>query len=356
MSSKLFTPAKIGSMQFSNRLVRSATQDPFGQKDGTVGPEQIEIHRELAKSGVPFIISAYAYVSPEGRATKIQVGFCEEAHYESQKKILDAVHENGSKIALQLHHAGINTFIKSNDKPLAPTGGMDAPNGAKSCEMTAADMDRICDAYVKAAVKAKEIGFDAIQLHGAHGYLFNQFMDPNFNQRDDEFGGSAENRFRFPKRVAQAVIEAVGPDYPVLVKINSNCAGEADEQYEQDLIYFCKEYEKLGVAAVELSGFNFIALGKKQARNYYLERAKALKAALNIPVIFVGGVRDQENIDEVMDAGLDFIALCRPFICEPNLVEVFKAGETSQCISCSKCFVLWEREGRRCVKHDKPEV
>ncbi len=356
MSSKLFTPGKIGSMELGNRLIRSATQDPFGQKDGTVAPEQIEIHADLAKSGVPLIISAYAYVSPEGRATNIQVGFCDEAHYESQKKIVEAVHENGGKIVLQLHHAGINTFIKKNEFPMAPSGDMEAPNGSTSREMTIEDMDHICGAYVKAATKAKEIGFDGIQLHGAHGYLFNQFMDPNFNKREDEFGGNAENRFRFPKRVAQAVMDAVGADYPVLVKINSNCAGDANEKYGEDLLYFCREYEKLGITAIELSGYNFIAMGKKEAHNYYIERAKKLKSELNIPIIFVGGVRTQEDIQEVMDADIDFIALSRPFICEPNLVEVFKANEASKCLSCSKCFILWEREGRRCVTHEKPNA
>lgn len=359
MSSKLFTPAKLGTLELSNRLIRSATQDPFGQPDGTVCQAQVDLHAEIAESGVPFIITAYTYVSPEGRATDIQVGFCNEAHYESQKKLVDAVHAKGGKIALQINHAGQNVYFVPDlpdPTPLAPTGNMKAPNGLMTREITVADMDRLLKDYVAAAVKGKELGFDAVQLHCAHGYLLNQFMDPNYNKREDEYGGSAENRFRFARRILIALREALGADYPILVKVNSNCAGEADAAYAEDIVYFCREFEALGVNAIELSGFDWIAQGKQKNHNYYLERAKAVRAAVKTPIIFVGGVRTQEDMDAVLDAGMDFISLSRPFIAQPDLIKHLKAGEASSCVSCSKCFVLWEREGRRCVLHDKPEA
>lgn len=359
MSSKLFTSAKIGTLELSNRLIRSATQDPFGQPDGTACQAQIDLHADIAESGVPLIITAYTYVSPEGRATDIQVGFCNEAHYESQKKLVEAVHEKGGRIVLQINHAGQNVYFTPDlpdPTPLAPSGDKKAPNGLMTREITVEDMDRLCKDYVAAAVKGKELGFDAVQLHCAHGYLLNQFMDPNYNQREDEFGGSAENRFRFVRQILLALREALGADYPILVKVNTNCAGEADAAYAEDIVYFCREFEALGVDAIELSGFDWIAQGKQKNHNYYLERAKAVRAAVNIPIIFVGGVRTQEDIDAVLDAGMDFISLSRPFIAQPDLIEHLKAGEDAKCISCSKCFVLWEREGRRCVLHDKPEA
>lgn len=359
MSSKLFTPAKIGKLELPNRVIRSATQDPFGQPDGTVCQPQIDLHAEIAAGGVPLMITAYTYVSPEGRATDIQVGFCNEAHYAGQKKVVDAVHKNGGKIVLQINHAGQNVYFTPDlpdFAPLAPSGGMKAPNGMLTREITVEDMERLCKDYVTAAVKGKELGFDAVQLHCAHGYLLNQFMDPNYNKRTDEFGGSAENRFRFVRKILLALREALGEDYPILVKVNSNCAGEADAAYAEDIVYFCKQYEALGVDAIELSGFDWIAQGKAKNHNYYLERAKAVRAAVKTPIIFVGGVRTQADIDAVLEAGMDFVSLARPFICQPRLLENLKAGEDAKCVSCSKCFVLWEREGRRCVLHAKPEA
>ena len=359
MSSKLFTPGKIGTLTLKNRLIRSATQDPFGQPDGTACQAQVDLHSEVAESGVPLIISAYTYVSPEGRATDIQVGFCNEAHYQSQKKVVDAVHEKGGKIVLQINHAGQNVYFMPDleDKtPLAPSGNMKAPNGLMTREITKEDMDRLCNDYVTAAVKGKELGFDAVQLHCAHGYLLNQFMDPNYNKREDEFGGSAENRFRFIRRILIAMREALGEEYPILVKVNTNCAGEDNQAYGEDLIYFCKQFEELGVDAIELSGFDWIPQGKQKNHNYYLERAKAVRAAVKIPLILVGGVRNKEDIEGVLETGIDFISMSRPFICQPDLIQHLEAGEDSQCISCSKCFILWEREGRRCIQHQKPEA
>ncbi|MDF2838842.1 MAG: NADH:flavin oxidoreductase/NADH oxidase [Evtepia sp.] len=358
MSSKLFTPGKIGTLSLNNRLIRSATQDPFGQPDGTANEAQITLHKEIAGSGVPLIITAYTYISPDGRATDIQVGFCNEEHYQSQKKVLDAVHEQCGKMILQINHAGQNVYFMPNledPTPLAPSGNMKAPNGLMTREITKEDMDRLCNDYVAAAVKGKELGFDGVQLHCAHGYLLNQFMDPNYNKREDEFGGSAENRFRFIRRILIAMREALGKEYPIIVKMNTNCAGEADDAYGEDLIYFCKQFEELGVDAIELSGFDWIAQGKQKNHNYYMQRAKAVRAAVNIPLIFVGGVRTQADIETALGAGMDFISMSRPFISQPDLIKHLAAGEDSRCQSCSKCFVLWEREGRRCVLHDKPE-
>lgn len=359
MPSQLFTPGKIGKLTLPNRLIRSATQDPFGPPDGTANQAQIDLHSEIAASGVSFMITAYTYVSPEGRATPIQIGFCNEAHYASQKKVVDAVHAKGAKIALQINHAGQNVYFTPDlpdPTPLAPSGNMKAPNGLMTREITTADMERLCQDYVKAAVKGKEIGFDAVQLHCAHGYLLNQFLDPNYNQRSDEFGGSAENRFRFVKKILIALREALGADYPILVKVNTNCAGEADAAFADDIVYFCQQFEALGVDAIELSGFDWIAQGKAKNNNYYMARAKAVRAAVKIPLILVGGVRTQANMEEVLSSGMDFISMARPFIAQPDLIRHLEAGEDAKCVSCSKCFILWEREGRRCILHDKPEA
>lgn len=360
MASKLFTAGQIGTLTLPNRVIRSATQDPFGRRDGTCAPEQVDLYREIAASGVGAIITAYSYISPEARSTGIQVGFATEEQRASQKEVLDAVHQAGGRLFLQIMHAGMNVFMSekhmAGGKLLAPSGGMKAPNEMETTEITAADMDKICADFVNAAVAAKELGFDGVQLHCAHGYLLSQFLDPNTNLRTDEFGGSAENRFRFPARCLTAIREAVGKDYPVLVKVNTNCAGEADAAYAEDILYFCKQFEALGADAIELSGYNWLGLGKKKVPTFYLDRSAAIRKAVSLPLILVGGIRGPETAEQIMDAGIDFVSASRPFICQPDFYKHLENGEDSPCIGCTKCLGnIWTKEGRRCVKHDIPE-
>ena len=293
MASKLFTAGQIGTLTLPNRVIRSATQDPFGRRDGTCAPEQVELYREIAAAGTGAIITAYSYISPEARSTGIQVGF--------------------------------------------------------------ATPEQIRNDFVDAAKAAQEMGFDGIQLHCAHGYLLSQFLDPNTNHRTDEFGGSAENRFRFAGECLSAIRQAVGKDYPILVKVNTNCAGEADEAYAQDILYFCRQFEALGADAIELSGYNWLGLGKKKIPTFYLDRAVQIRQAVSIPLILVGGVRGPETAQQILDAGIDFVSASRPFICQPDFVRHLEQGEDSPCVGCTKCLGnIWSKEGRRCIKHEIP--
>lgn len=360
MASALFTPGRIGALTLPNRLIRSATQDPFGQRDGTCAPEQVALYRDIAQSGVGAIITAYSYISPEARSTGIQVGFATEAQRQSQKEVLDAVHAAGGRLILQLMHAGMNVFLSEKrvegGKLLAPSGGMTAPNEMLTTELDAAGLAKIKADFVDAAKAAKAMGFDGVQLHCAHGYLLSQFLDPNANHRTDEYGGSAENRFRFPGECLRAIREAVGAEYPVLVKVNTTCSGEADAAYAQDILYFCRQFQALGADALELSGHNWLGLGKKKVPTFYLQRAKAVRAAVTLPLILVGGIRKMEEIDAILEAGIDFVSASRPFICQPDFYQHLEKGEASPCIGCTKCLGnIWSKEGRRCVKHEIPE-
>lgn len=359
MPSNLFSAGQIGTMTLPNRVIRSATQDPFGHRDGTCAPEQVALYRDIAAAGTGAIITAYSYISPEARSTGIQVGFATEEQRASQKEVLDAVHEAGGRLILQLMHAGMNVFMPekhvAGGKLLAPTGGLKAPNDMETTEITAEDMAKIKADFVDAAKAAKELGFDGIQLHCAHGYLLSQFLDPNTNQRTDAYGGSAENRFRFPGECLTAIREAVGQDYPVLIKVNTNCGGEYKTSYAEDILYFCRQFEALGADAIELSGYNWLGLGKKQVPTFYLDQAKAIRQEVKIPLILVGGVRGPETVQAILDAGIEFVSASRPFICQPDFVKHLEQGEDSPCVGCTKCLGnIWAKEGRRCVKHPIP--
>ena len=168
MASKLFTAGQIGTLTLPNRVIRSATQDPFGRRDGTCAPEQVELYREIAAAGTGAIITAYSYISPEARSTGIQVGFATPEQRASQKEVLDAVHAAGGRLILQLMHAGMNVFMPekhvAGGKLLAPSSGMKAPNEMETTEITAADREKIRNDFVDAAKAAQEMGFDGIQL------------------------------------------------------------------------------------------------------------------------------------------------------------------------------------------------
>ena len=235
--------------------------------------------------------------------------------------------------------------------PVDPLGDIETID----MELILADLEMVNRRVEKAAKAAKELGFDGIQLHCAHGYLLSQFLDPTTNLRTDDYGGSTANRFRFPGECLTAIRQAVGQDYPVLVKVNTNCAGEADEAYAQDILYFCRQFEALGADAIELSGYNWLGLGKKKVPTFYLDRAKAIRQAVKIPLILVGGVRGPESAQAILDAGIDFVSASRPFICQPDFVQHLEKGEDSPCIGCTKCLGnIWAKEGRRCVKHPIP--
>ncbi len=229
----------------------------------------MELYREIAAAGTGAIITAYSYISPEARSTGIQVGFATPEQRASQKEVLDAVPRRRRAPDPPAHarrheclHAG---KARGRGQAAGPLRRHESPqrNGNHG-DHRGGSGKKIRNDFVDAAKAAQEMGFDGIQLHCAHGYLLSQFLDPNTNHRTDEFGGSAENRFRFAGECLSAIRQAVGKDYPILVKVNTNCAGEADEAYAQDILYFCRQFEALGADAIELSGYNWLGLGKKK--------------------------------------------------------------------------------------------
>jgi 2,4-dienoyl-CoA reductase-like NADH-dependent reductase (Old Yellow Enzyme family) len=352
----LFTPAQLGPLSLSNRLVRSATMDPYGLADGTVAPRQVELYEALAATGVGLIITGHTAVSPLGRASATQNLFCDDIYLAGQRQVTQAVHRQGGQIVLQLSHAGANSLLPAPEGTarLSPSGIPVNPKGLSFKAMTEEEMAQTTQAFVQAALRAKEAGFDGIQLHCAHSYLLSEFLDPDYNTRTDAYGGSAEGRFRFPGQVLAAVRQAVGPQFPVLVKINANCA-QHDDTYAEDLLYYCREMERLGATAIELSGCDFTPRGRAGERLYYLDRAKRVKAAVGIPVLLVGGARTRAEMEQVLEEGVDFVSLCRPFICQPDFALRLREGQNeSPCVNCARCFTLFEKEGRRCVLHPKP--
>lgn len=343
--SEAFEPMRLGALELKNHFVRSATRDGVENEDGTVSERQLKIMRTFAKNDVGLIITGHFYIHPGGQASPSQNGAFDDRFLPGMRQMTETVHEQEGCIVAQLSHAGGHA---DNDEPVAPSA-LEYAKNRSARELTHAEMDELCECFATAAARARLAGFDGVQLHMAHDYLLSEFLTPSLNVRGDEYGGSAENRFRFCAEIIEAVRRRCGSDYPVFVKINSHVK-ENDEQYEADLLYYLQQMQELGVTAAELSGFDFAKKDPKE-RCYYLERAARLQEQLKMPLMLVGGIRTLQDIAKVMEAGIPLVSISRPLICQGDLIPRLLSGQQAQCINCNQCFRLPRTQGKRCVFH-----
>lgn len=350
--SMLFTPFTIGSLTVKNRFVRSATQDWLGHEDGRISEAQVELYENLARGDVGMIITAHAYVQhPLGRASIRQNGIYDDRFIDGYRLLAQAAHRHGAKLIVQISHAGRQTSpdLTEGETPVAPSAVIDRSTGITPREMTGDEIWALINAFVTAAERVKKAGCDGVQLHIAHGYCLSQFLSPYTNRRQDEWGGSIENRTRIIREIMVRCREAVGSDFPILAKLNCT-DGLSGPGYltREDVVYTARLLERLGAAAIEVSGGIREAKGVMSRPNirseedeaYFAADALAIKEAIRIPVILVGGLRSMATMEGLLQNGYaDMIALSRPFIKEPNLVERLRAGQVkAKCISCNACF------------------
>lgn len=354
---KLFEQSSINGMTLQNRLVRSATWEGMCMADGRPTDKLINFYRELARGGVGLIITGYVFVRPEGKQLPGKMGIHTDGFAPEMKAITKAVHDEGGKICIQLVHCGGQTdSATAGRQPLAPSSVHAEQFPEMPAELTIDEISDVITAFKEGARRAKAWGFDAVQLHGAHGYLINQFLSPLTNRRTDEYGGDIENRCRFMLEVYRKIREEVGDGYPVLIKLNAadNLAGGLDIV---DAIYAAKKLSEAGINAIEVSTGTPASGEQSPARTkidrpekeaYNLKAARRIREAVNCPVMVVGGFRSYEVIEKALSQhGLDYISMARPFIREPDLALRWKQGNISPaaCISCNGCFKPGLKEG-----------
>jgi 2,4-dienoyl-CoA reductase-like NADH-dependent reductase (Old Yellow Enzyme family) len=342
---ELFEHTSIGSMNLPNRFVRSATWEGLADKDGSVTDKLIKIMMELAKGEVGLIISSYAFISPEGQSSPRQLAAHHDRFLPGLRDMAHAVHSAGGKMALQLVHGGCN----SNPG----LSGLEAigPSALSKCrEACREDIAAIISAFNRAAGRAKEAGFDAVQIHAAHGFLLSQFLSPAFNKRKDEYGGELGNRARLVLEVVRSIRKIVGPEYPVLIKLNSEDFLEGGMTREE-AIQVAGMLQDASINAIELSGGTVaspeklmpVRPGKLTPKQevYYRKAAMLYKQKITIPLMLVGGIRSYEVADELVKSRTtDYVSMSRPLICEPELVKRWQEGDRrkAECISCNACF------------------
>jgi 2,4-dienoyl-CoA reductase-like NADH-dependent reductase (Old Yellow Enzyme family) len=318
---------------------------------------------ERVRGGAGLFITGMAFVKREGRAAPGQLGVYDDRHIEGLANMASAIHNAGGKVLLQLAHAGCYAPPALNGHEALGPSTNHTEKFPACREMTVQEISHVVEAFGKAAGRAKQAGFDGVQLHAAHGYLLSQFLSPFFNKRMDNYGGSVENRARILLEAFWAVRNEVGNNYPVFVKINSEDFVEGGLTVDEMLLV-CSMLEQAGVDAIELSGGTIYASGaysssrvgvpEPQDREiYYKEAARRYKGKIHVPLLLVGGIRSPEVAETAVGTGLaDYISLCRPLIREPNLINRWKVGDTgpATCKYCNGCFGPARKgEGLICV-------
>jgi len=347
--SEMFEAAEINGMKLANRFVRSATWEGMARDDGACSPKLVGLMSELAKGDVGLIITSHAYVRQDGQAGPWQLGIYNDALIQGLREMTQAVHDHGGSVVLQAAHAGFFANAKlTGQTPLAPSHVEGIAKSPRK-EMTVDDIQEIVGAFGEAASRARESGFDGVQIHSAHGYLLSQFLSPAFNKRADEYGGSVENRAKPLLEVLRRVKEAVGADFPVLVKMNSQDFLDGGLTLEDSLKVGAMLQEG-GIDAIELSGGTIVSgklspsrmgIKSEEKEAYFKDSAKAFKEALKVPIIMVGGIRSFQLAERLVALGYtDYVSMSRPFIREPDLIKRWASGDLRKaaCISDNQCF------------------
>ncbi|MGD8992150.1 MAG: NADH:flavin oxidoreductase [Desulfobacterales bacterium] len=364
----LFETSEINGMKLQNRFVRSATWEGLAAEDGSCTPQLLNLMETLAAGGVGMIISSHAYIQKVGQAGTGQLGIHNDDMIPGLKQMTAAVHKQEGTIVCQLAHAGFFGNEKlSGQTPIAPSAVDGIAEGMRK-EMTTEDIQRVITAFAMAARRAKVAGFDGVQIHGAHGYLLSEFISPLFNQRTDEYGGSIENRARMPLAVLQAIREAVGVGFPVLIKLNCKDFDDNGLQPEE-FVQVGKMLADAGIDAIEVSGGlpispkkrpSQLGINKEKKEAYFQEEARALRKETDVTLILVGGNRSYHVAEGLVAEGIaDYISMSRPLIREPHLINRWKAGDLTKaaCVSDNMCFQpAIKGEGIYCVTEEREQA
>jgi len=342
----LFEPYKLKTLYLKNRLISAPCERNYANIDGSVTQMYIDYLVERAKGGIGLIIVESMYIDPVGRGHIRQLGIYDDKLIPGLKKMTDAVHKFGAKIASELMFAGRETssYI-TGFQPVAPSvipckvlAGGESPR-----ELTKDEIKKLIDKFGEAARRSIQAGFDLIEIHGAHGYIINQFLSPYTNRRNDEYGGSFENRMLFPLEVIKRVREVVGDSFPLAYRMS------ADEKIEggltiDDMIVFSKRLEKIGIDLIDVSAGIYesviwIAQPMAFPRGCLVNLGWAIKQEVNIPISIVGRINHPDLAEEILASKkADFIALGRALHADPYWPIKAQKGQVEDIRICPACM------------------
>lgn len=390
MFSKAYSPFSLRSLILKNRFIKTATYEGMCD-NGRPTQQLIDFHARTAAGGIAMTTVAYGAVNPDGRTHEDQM-YLHSGIAEPLKELTETVHHAGGKASIQLTHCG---FFSRNKEirgkiPLGPSRILNTygimSGLAFSKAMTKGEIRQTAIDFANAADFSRKAGFDAVEIHMGHGYLLSQFLTPCINKRKDNYGGSLENRKRFPLEVIAETRQAIGEDFPIIVKLNLSDGFKGGLLIE-DSVEVAKALEQSGVDALVLSGGytsktpfylmrgeipvwdmmkveknffqkmaiasfgRFIIRRYTFTENFFMPLALQVRKAVKMPLVYVGGVVSKSGIEEVMTENFDMIALGRALIHDPDFILKVKDGsiEKSDCNQCNKCVAEMDKDGVRCV-------
>ena len=377
----LFEPGRIGPITVKNRFVRAATSETMSQPSGAITDAYRTLYRDLARGGAGLILTGHMFVHPRGRYFHRQAGIHSDSLVPSLRQFTSMIHDEGGTIFAELGHAG-SQCRDPDVTPMAPSPVENFVSARAPASATEAEIEEAIASFGQGARRAREAGFDGVHIHAGHGYLISEFNSPHGNRRDDDWGGDAARRSRFVLAVYGAVREAVGPDFPVTVKLGMADSMEAGGLQLEESLDRAAALEDAGVDAIEVSvgimhlltksAGEFVGVTAKRAfqdlvahrlfypaapEAYFLPAARAAKQRLKrVPVILVGGIRTTDTMGRILAEGAaDYISMARPFIREPDLPNRIIAGKRGlvDCVSCNVCMEHEGHDPLQCWRIDK---
>lgn len=364
--SVLFTPGKIGPLTLRNRTIRAAAFESMCP--GNAPSDMLyDYHKSVAAGGIGMTTLAYAAVTQSGLSFERQLWMRPDI-IPGVKRITDAIHKEGAAASVQLGHCG-NMSHKNicGCRPISASGGFNIYSPTLVRGMKPSEIVDMSKAFGQAVHLAREAGMDAVEIHAGHGYLISQFLSPYTNHRKDEYGGSLQNRMRFMRMCMDEVMKAAGQDMAVLVKMNMRDGFKGGMELDETIEVARTLQDECGAQALILSGgfvsrapmyvmrgsmpihtmthympAGWLPLGVKLAGRfmipsepfkeaYFLEDALKFRAALKMPLVYVGGLISREKIDEVLNDGFEFVSMARALLNDPSFVNKIKEDEHARC-------------------------
>lgn len=339
----LFKPIKVRSMEVKNRIVMPAMDTGYAAEHHSVTDQLIAYHVRRAKGGVGLVFTEFTAVHPGGRSMPCQLGIFDDKFIPGLKRLTDAVHEFDTKIAMQLVHGGRQASRASaGAQPVAPSPIPCPRFQEMPRELTIIEIRELVRAFAEGAWRAKEAGFDAVEIHGAHGYLIAQFMSPWANKRSDEYGGDLVGRLRFALEVTRAVREAVGPDFPISFRMSGDERVEGGRTIEETKLIALRLVEA-GVDLLDISigvaaAVEWIIGPAVLEPGFNVYAAEAVKSVVDVPVITVGRINDPLLAGEILAQGrADMVAMGRALLADPDLPNKAAGGRFEEIRKCFAC-------------------
>ena len=367
--SHLTQPGRIGSMEVKNRMVVSAMGVNLAEPGGICGERIISFHERQAQGGVGLIVLGVTGVAwPHGGNMPRQVAISDDRFITGLETLTSAVHQHGTKIAAQLHHAGLVAAQDAKEgRPLwvpsfpKPSKASNLAKGMLETElmafhdpdappphlhvMTQENIDLLVEHFADAASRAQQAGFDAIEIHGGHGYIISEFISPAMNNRQDKYGGSLENRARLLTEILSAIRQRVGSDFPIWCKLDSIEYGKEDGITLDDAKVTAQLAEQAGANAITVSSYHDPNRGALHSEsniphvpNRMVTNAAAIKHVVSIPVIASGRIEPESAEQHIRAGYYDFLGMGRKILADPDLPNKITAGVSEQIRPCVYCY------------------